>query len=185
MLRVSESACSATAARRSSSKGEMFAPQDRLVQGAARARQRTAGRCPADRTPGAGCTCSPQKRNGNNLSRMNTYAKCAANPFGMRTSKSLNLKPRVINTYKKKGGGGGLIVTQWLPADGSPESTQRARAAFQGLSLPDRLESGRLKAAVAGYQREAKVDGSCGDDAVGHVGNDTSRGMDFTALATL
>jgi hypothetical protein len=32
---------------------------------------------------------------------MNTYAKCAANPCGMHTSKSLDLKPRVMNTYKK------------------------------------------------------------------------------------
>jgi hypothetical protein len=36
------------------------------------------------------------------------------------------------------------------------------------------LESGRLKPAVAGYERKAKVEGSCGDDAVGHVGNNVA-----------
>jgi hypothetical protein len=41
----------------------------------------------------------------NNLSRMNTYAKSAANPFGMHTSKSLDLKSRTMNTYKKRGRG--------------------------------------------------------------------------------
>jgi hypothetical protein len=45
----------------------------------------------------------------NNFGRMNTYAKSAANPFGMRTSKSLDLKSRAMNTYKKRGRGVGVI----------------------------------------------------------------------------
>jgi hypothetical protein len=36
------------------------------------------------------------------------------------------------------------------------------------LLLPNRLDSGGLKAAVAGYERKAKMEGSCSDDAVGH-----------------
>src|SRR6266705_5232658 len=40
---------------------------------------------------------------------------------------------------------------------------------------PDRLNSGGLKAAVAGDERKAKVEGSCGDDAVRHVRNDGPR----------
>jgi hypothetical protein len=36
------------------------------------------------------------------------------------------------------------------------------------------LDSGGLEAAVAGYERKAKVKGSRSDDAVGHVGNNVS-----------
>jgi hypothetical protein len=39
---------------------------------------------------------------------------------------------------------------------------------------PDRLNSGGLKAAVAGDERQAKVEGRCGNDAVRHVGNNVS-----------
>ncbi len=31
-----------------------------------------------------------------------------------------------------------------------------------------------MKAAVAGYERKAKVEGSCGDNAVGHIGNNVA-----------
>jgi len=34
-----------------------------------------------------------------------------------------------------------------------------------------------LEAAVASDERKAKVGGSCSDDAVGHIGNDTSRNI--------
>jgi hypothetical protein len=36
------------------------------------------------------------------------------------------------------------------------------------------LDSGGLEAAVAGYERKAKAEGSCSDDAVGHVGNNVA-----------
>jgi hypothetical protein len=39
-----------------------------------------------------GCTCSPREKLRENPSRMNTYAKCAANPNGMRTYKIIGLK---------------------------------------------------------------------------------------------
>ena len=38
--------------------------------------------------------------------RMRSSAKCTCNPFRMRTSKSLDLKSRVMNTYKTGGGEG-------------------------------------------------------------------------------
>jgi len=44
-------------------------------------------------------------------------------------------------------------------------------------SLPDRLDSGGLEAAVAGYERKAEVEGRCGDDTVGHVGNNVARNI--------
>jgi hypothetical protein len=61
-----------------------------------------------------------------NLSEMNTYAKCAANPCGMRTSKIIGLKVSCNEHFQKNGGregfGCGLylqptqtIVTQRLP----------------------------------------------------------------------
>ncbi len=45
------------------------------------------------------------------------------------------------------------------------------------LLLPDCLDSSGLEATVAGDQREAKVEGSCSDDAVGHVGNNVARNI--------
>jgi hypothetical protein len=85
---------------------------------------------PTEKT-GVGCACSPrQKRSGlylqptretgNNLSRMNTYAKSAVNPRGIRTSKSLDLKSRTMNTYKKRGEGVSVIcyVAPNLDANG-------------------------------------------------------------------
>ena len=51
---------------------------------------------------------------------------------------------------------------------------QAQRAAIQELLLPDRLDSSRLEAAVAGYQRKAKMEGRCSNDPVGHVGNNVS-----------
>ena len=44
-------------------------------------------------------------------------------------------------------------------------------------SLPDRLDSGGLEAAVASYERKAEVEGRCGDDTVGHVGNNVARNI--------
>ena len=49
---------------------------------------------------------------GSNPSKMNSYPKCSVNHCEINTSKSLNLKSLVMNTYEKNGGGGGLIVTQ-------------------------------------------------------------------------
>ena len=50
-----------------------------------------------------------------NLSKMNTYAKCAANPCGMRTSKIIGLKVSWNEHLQKNGGREELIVTQRLP----------------------------------------------------------------------
>jgi hypothetical protein len=36
------------------------------------------------------------------------------------------------------------------------------------------LDSSGLEAAVAGDERKAKIEGSCGDDAVGHVGDNVA-----------
>jgi len=44
-------------------------------------------------------------------------------------------------------------------------------------SLPNCLDSGGLKAAVAGYEGKAEVEGRCGDDTVGHVGNNVARNI--------
>src|SRR5579862_2439099 len=68
---------------------------------------------------GVGCTCSPRRSTiplpaipaGRNLSRMNTYAKCSANPCGMRTSKIIGLKASYNEHLQKMGGGVELLVT--------------------------------------------------------------------------
>jgi hypothetical protein len=39
------------------------------------------------------------------------------------------------------------------------------------------LDAGGLEAAVAGYEGQRELKGSCGDDAIGHVGNDASRNL--------
>ena len=46
---------------------------------------------------------------------MNTYAKCAANPCGMRTSKIIGLKASWNEHLQKKGGGEVLL----LPSGGA------------------------------------------------------------------
>ena len=50
------------------------------------------------------------------LSRINTYAKCAANPCGMRAYKIIGPKVSWNEHLQKNGGGAGLIVTQRPPA---------------------------------------------------------------------
>src|ERR1700692_2207220 len=84
----------------------------------------------ADQTPRL--YLRPDSKTRSNLSRMNTYAKCAANPCRMRTSKSLDLKPRGMNTYEKRGKWWGLIVTQrpdrYDTAIDDPESSWRSDA---------------------------------------------------------
>ncbi len=50
---------------------------------------------------------------GNNLSRMNTYAKCAANPCGMNTSKIIGLKVSYNEHLQINGGTEKL----WLPSN--------------------------------------------------------------------
>ena len=72
----------------------------------------------------------PAGKTGSNLSEMNSYAKCAANPCGMLTSKVIGLKVSYNEHLRKSGGGGGLIVTQRPPAprelDGQP-AVKKAR----------------------------------------------------------
>jgi hypothetical protein len=56
---------------------------------------------------------------------MNTYAKCATNPCGMRTSKIVGLKVSCNEHLQKNGGRGGLIVTQRPPTARSPRQVGR------------------------------------------------------------
>ena len=66
----------------------------------------TAQRSPPRRpNPGAGCNLQRASETGRNRSRMNTYAKCAATPVESSLPKSLDLKSRAMNTYKKWGEG--------------------------------------------------------------------------------
>jgi hypothetical protein len=59
----------------------------------------------ARRKQRARATVAACRKTGGNLSRMNTYAKVAANPFRMCTSKELDLNHCVMNTYRKWGEG--------------------------------------------------------------------------------
>jgi hypothetical protein len=52
---------------------------------------------------GVGCTCSPRNK-------MNTYAKCAANPRGVLTSEIIGLKVSCNEHFQKNGGRGGLLL---------------------------------------------------------------------------
>ena len=65
------------------------------------------------------------KKIGNNLIRMNTYAKRTANSRRMRTYKIIGLKVSCNEHLQKNGGGGGLIVTQ--PKMGIPPGAGKAR----------------------------------------------------------
>jgi hypothetical protein len=56
-----------------------------------------------------------RKETGRNPSRMNTYAKCAANPRGMRTSKIIELKASCNEHLQKNGGGVGVPFRKNLP----------------------------------------------------------------------
>src|ERR1700690_909419 len=79
------------------------------------------GACPrratAVATPAAKTACSDGP-SGSNPSRMNTYAKRAANPCRMCTYKIIGLKVPWNEHLQKNRGAGGLIVTQPLPREG-------------------------------------------------------------------
>ena len=68
------------------------------------------------RKDGCGPVLAAHPRSGSNSCKMNTYAKGAANPRGMNTSKIIELKASWNEHLQKNGGGGGLIVTQPPPA---------------------------------------------------------------------
>ena len=76
----------------------------------------SSGASPAQALPKARPISRPPAPNhsktGSNLRRINTYAKCAANPCGMNTSKIIGLKVSCNQHLQKNGGWGGLIVTQ-------------------------------------------------------------------------
>jgi len=63
-----------------------------------------------------------------------------------------------------------LLRDQWNRRQGRVRHSGGLDAAS-----PDCLDSGGLQATVASDERQAKVDGSCADDAVGHVRNNISR----------
>jgi protein-S-isoprenylcysteine O-methyltransferase Ste14 len=79
----------------------------------------------SDTAPARKCLSWPRRRRhsrrsqtetANNMSTINTYAKCAANPCRMRTYKITGLKTPVMNTYKKVGGGEVLLLPKRPPA---------------------------------------------------------------------
>src|SRR6202166_1436085 len=67
---------------------------------------------------GCGLYLQPASETGRNLSRMNTYAKHAANPCGMNTSRIIGLKASCNEHLQENGGRGGLIVTHHARHDG-------------------------------------------------------------------
>jgi hypothetical protein len=117
MFRVSAPACPATAARRSPGNSERFASQNRLLQGAARARRRTAGRCPAHLQPAA--------KTVSNLSKMNTCANGVANSRRIRTYKIIELKASCNEHLQKKGVGGVSLLPSGPPTAFAPSFAQR------------------------------------------------------------
>ena len=83
----------------------------------------------------------PRKGIRRNLSGMNTYAKRAANPCGMRTSKIIGLKVSWNEHLRKMGGGGGLFVTQRLPGSAKATASEYISSRFPticALSAPER-----------------------------------------------
>jgi hypothetical protein len=62
--------------------------------------------------PGAGCPLHTASKTTSNLIRMSTYAKCAANPCRMRTSKTIGLKASCNEPLQENGARGGPIVGQ-------------------------------------------------------------------------
>jgi hypothetical protein len=69
-----------------------------------------------------------------NLSRMNTYIKCAANPCGMRTYKIIGLKASCNEHLQKTRGRGSLIVTQRPPTASAHSFSQQATTVFRVTS---------------------------------------------------
>ena len=94
-------------------------------------------------------TRAPIGLTGRNLSRMNTYAKCAANPCGMRTSKIIGLKASCNEHLQKMGVGKVLLLPtalQGSPSCGStslhlrqshPRRPNRPRRASAGAKMSD------------------------------------------------
>jgi hypothetical protein len=75
-----------------------------------------------------GLHLQPAARTSINPCRMNTYAKCAANPRGMNTYKIIGLKVSCNQHLRKNRGGGGVIVTQHPLAARSPRQIGRRSA---------------------------------------------------------
>jgi hypothetical protein len=76
-----------------------------------------------------------------NLSRMNSYAKCAATPCRMRTSKIIGLKVSWNEHLQKKGGRGALRVRAVLAAranDCYPAATRATRSRRQAADAKPR-----------------------------------------------
>jgi hypothetical protein len=141
MFRVSAPGFPATAARRSPGNDQRSAPQDRLLQRAARARQQNAGRCPAYLQPAA--------KTVSNLSRMNTCTNGAANSRRMRTYKMIGFKAPCNEHLQKNGGGGGLRVWAVLAARASIvtlRSTHGAYTPFRTASKSNQRASNHFRA---------------------------------------
>jgi hypothetical protein len=64
---------------------------------------------------------------------MNTYAKCAANPCGMRTSKIIGLKASCNEYLQKNGGRGGLLL---LPSGHPRDANSKASRPSRKLAFP-------------------------------------------------
>jgi hypothetical protein len=123
-------------------------------------------------TPGAGCTCSPRNRDPGctcsprkirmwallgvhegirrNPSRMNTYAKCAANPCGMRTSKIIGLKVSRNEHLQKVGEGRELLLPTGVGCTCSPRKQLPPWREVRGWPRPRQCEKMRPSALVMG-----------------------------------
>jgi hypothetical protein len=63
-----------------------------------------------------------------------SYAKCAPDSFRMNTSKTQDLKPFRMNTYKKRGEGARLV--SWFPYDSTCSKNRGAFRNFVACSKP-------------------------------------------------
>jgi hypothetical protein len=106
---------------------------------AAHGKQRVWAVLVAHANKGCGLYLQPASKTGSNPSKMNTYAKCAANPRGMHTSKIVGLKVPCNEHLQKNGGGGGLIVTQRSTHDGKSAASRPSDPADTTIALPASL----------------------------------------------
>jgi hypothetical protein len=88
------------------------------------------------RSHGCGLYLRPTTNVRRKCCKMNTYAKCAANPRRMRTSKTIEFKDSYNQHFQESGGWGGLIVTQRPPTARGLERKSPARVSSSRSPLP-------------------------------------------------
>jgi hypothetical protein len=79
-------------------------------------------------------TMPSTRRTGGNLNRMNTYAKCSANPCGMNTSKIMGLKASCNQHLQKKGGRGVLLLPNGHPRGNSTATRASRKSPFPAVA---------------------------------------------------